>query len=50
MGTSLTTHDLKRVVVSSAIDNIGKGAAGQAVQNMNILLDLDETTGLKRGE
>ena len=37
---------LKRVVVSSAIDNIGKGAAGQAVQNMNILLGLDEKTGL----
>lgn len=37
---------LKRVVVSSAIDNIGKGAAGQAVQNMNILFGLDEKTGL----
>ncbi len=37
---------LKRVVVSAAIDNIGKGAAGQAVQNMNILLGLDEKAGL----
>ncbi len=37
---------LRRVVVSAAIDNIGKGAAGQAVQNMNILLGLDEKTGL----
>jgi len=37
---------LKRVVISSVIDNIGKGAAGQAVQNMNILLGLDEKTGL----
>ena len=37
---------LKRVVVSAAIDNIGKGAAGQAVQNMNLLLGLDEKTGL----
>lgn len=37
---------LKRVVVSAAIDNIGKGAAGQAVQNMNILFGLDEKTGL----
>lgn len=34
-------------VVHSAIDNLLKGAAGQAVQNMNILLHLDETTGLK---
>lgn len=38
---------LNRVVVCSAIDNIGKGAAGQAVQNMNLLFGLDETTGLK---
>ena len=36
----------KRLVVSSVIDNIGKGAAGQAIQNMNILFDLPETTGL----
>lgn len=35
-----------RVVVSSAIDNLGKGAAGQALQNVNRLLGLDETTGL----
>ncbi len=37
---------LNRVVVVSAIDNIVKGAAGQAVQNMNILFGLDEKTGL----
>jgi N-acetyl-gamma-glutamyl-phosphate reductase len=37
-----------RVIVVSAIDNLVKGAAGQAVQNMNILLDLDETTGLNQ--
>lgn len=35
-----------RVVVVSAIDNLVKGAAGQAVQNMNIMLDLPEETGL----
>ena len=35
-----------RVIVVSAIDNLVKGAAGQAVQNMNILLGLAETTGL----
>ncbi len=34
------------VVVLSVIDNLVKGAAGQAVQNMNILFDLDERTGL----
>lgn len=36
-----------RVVVLSAIDNLGKGMAGQAIQNMNLLFGLDETTGLK---
>lgn len=34
------------VVVLSVIDNLVKGAAGQAVQNMNILFDLAEDTGL----
>ena len=36
------------VVVLSVIDNLVKGAAGQAVQNMNIMFGLDETTGLKQ--
>ncbi len=35
-----------QVVVFSAIDNLVKGAAGQAVQNMNLMFGLDETTGL----
>ena len=35
-----------RAVVVAAIDNLGKGAAGQAVQNANIALGLPETTGL----
>jgi N-acetyl-gamma-glutamyl-phosphate reductase len=35
-----------RVVVVSVIDNLVKGAAGQAVQNMNLMLGLDEDTGL----
>lgn len=35
-----------KVVIHSAIDNLLKGAAGQAVQNMNLLFDLDEKTGL----
>ena len=39
-------HRLKRVVVSSVIDNLYKGAAGQAVQNMNIMMGLDEKTGI----
>ena len=37
---------LKRVVVISTTDNLNKGAAGQAVQNMNLMFDLPETTGL----
>jgi N-acetyl-gamma-glutamyl-phosphate reductase len=36
-----------RLVVISCIDNLVKGAAGQAVQNMNIMLGLPETTGLE---
>lgn len=36
-----------KLVVHSAIDNLLKGASGQAVQNMNLLFGLDETSGLK---
>ncbi|GAB6079450.1 MAG: N-acetyl-gamma-glutamyl-phosphate reductase [Hydrogenophilus thermoluteolus] len=36
----------RRVVVLSVIDNLMKGAAGQAVQNMNLMFGLPETTGL----
>lgn len=36
------------VIVTSAIDNLIKGAAGQAVQNMNLICGLDETTGLEQ--
>jgi N-acetyl-gamma-glutamyl-phosphate reductase len=36
----------RRAVVVSVIDNLVKGAAGQAVQNMNLLLGFDETEGL----
>lgn len=35
------------VHIASAIDNLVKGAAGQAVQNMNLMFNLPETTGLK---
>jgi len=37
-----------RVVVLSVIDNLVKGAAGQAVQNMNLMFGLDETAGLEQ--
>jgi N-acetyl-gamma-glutamyl-phosphate reductase len=36
-----------QLVVHSALDNLLKGASGQAVQNMNLLFRLDETTGLQ---
>ncbi|MBM4448775.1 MAG: N-acetyl-gamma-glutamyl-phosphate reductase [Chloroflexi bacterium] len=36
-----------RLIAISAIDNLVKGAAGQAVQNMNLMLGLPETTGLE---
>lgn len=36
-----------KLVVHAAIDNLLKGASGQAVQNMNLMFGLDETTGLK---
>ncbi|MFC1979892.1 N-acetyl-gamma-glutamyl-phosphate reductase [Chloroflexota bacterium] len=36
-----------RAIVISSIDNLVKGAAGQAIQNMNLMLGLPETTGLE---
>ena len=36
-----------RIVMMGALDNLVKGAAGQAVQNMNLLFGLDEAEGLK---
>ena len=36
----------ERMVLVSRFDNLGKGASGSAIQNMNIILGLDETTGL----
>ena len=38
----------ERLVVVSCIDNLVKGAAGQAIQNMNLMLGLPETTGLEQ--
>ena len=36
----------QRLIITSALDNLIKGASGQAIQNMNIMLGLDEKTGL----
>jgi len=36
-----------KLVVHSAIDNLLKGASGQAVQNMNLMFGLEETAGLR---
>lgn len=36
-----------KLIISSVIDNLLKGASGQAVQNMNLMFGLDEKTGLK---
>ena len=37
-----------RVIMMGALDNLVKGAAGQAVQNMNLLFGLPESEGLER--
>ncbi len=39
-------HEGKRIILMSAIDNLVKGASGQAVQNMNLMLGFPESTGL----
>ena len=36
----------ERILLVSRFDNLGKGASGAAIQNMNIVLGLDEKTGL----
>jgi N-acetyl-gamma-glutamyl-phosphate reductase len=41
-------HDNDMLVVLAVIDNLVKGAAGQAVQNMNLMFDIDEKTGLRQ--
>ena len=43
----LVTGNDQRVVVTALFDNLGKGASGAAIQNMNIMLGLDPTTGLQ---
>jgi N-acetyl-gamma-glutamyl-phosphate reductase len=41
------TGNDEQILLASVFDNLGKGASGAAVQNMNIMLGLDETTWLK---
>jgi len=36
----------KRLIVVSCLDNLGKGAAGQAVQNFNLMMGFEEQAGL----
>ena len=42
-----TDRSTGRAVIVCALDNLGKGAAGQAVQNANLALGLEETLGLR---
>ena len=44
----LTFGDERQVLVMARLDNLGKGASGAAVQNMNVMLGLDESTGLNQ--
>ena len=43
----IVTGHAHQTMVTALFDNLGKGASGAAIQNMNILLGLDETTGLE---
>lgn len=38
---------VNRIIIAAAIDNLIKGAAGQAIQNMNLMFGLDQTSGLR---
>ena len=42
----IVTGNEEQAIVTALFDNLGKGASGAAVQNMNIMLGLDQTTGL----
>jgi len=48
MQISVSGND-ERVLVTARFDNLGKGASGAAIQNMNLLLGVDETEGLVIG-
>ena len=45
MRITVSGHE-NQTMVTTLFDNLGKGASGAAIQNMNILLGVDETTGL----
>jgi N-acetyl-gamma-glutamyl-phosphate reductase len=45
IGVAVDAHS-KRLILVSAIDNLVKGASGQAVQNMNLMFNIDESRGL----
>lgn len=42
----LVTGNDQRIMVTSLFDNLGKGASGAAIQNMNLMMGIDPTTGL----
>ena len=44
--TLIVAGNDQQFTITALFDNLGKGASGAAVQNMNIMLELDETTGL----
>ena len=46
IGFDIESKSVKRIVVFSAIDNLVKGAAGAAVQSMNLMFGMEETTAL----
>jgi N-acetyl-gamma-glutamyl-phosphate reductase len=45
IGVSVSSSGREAIIIA-ALDNLVKGASGQAIQNMNLMFDLDETTGL----
>lgn len=49
MEISVSGND-ERITLVARFDNLGKGASGSAIQNMNILLGADEAAGLVKGE
>ena len=49
MQISVNGSDEGRIVLTARFDNLGKGASGAAVQNLNLLLGVDEKTGLVTG-
>lgn len=49
MEISISGND-ERIILTARYDNLGKGASGSAIQNMNILMGVDEKTGLELGE